>query len=194
MKIRELMTSPAYTCRPGDSLEHVARLLWDHDCGMLPVVDGEGRVGAAITDRDVCMGALSTGRPLGDVRVADSMSKDVVTCTADEDADAVVTRMCERQLHRLPVVDGDGRAIGVVTLNDLALAGEHDLRTAALAKRLLAAVGRHRTGVPVVVAAGTPAPAATTPAPATPAKPAAKAAAKIAGKGATKRRSAGGPA
>jgi CBS-domain-containing membrane protein len=146
MKVRELMSSPAYTCCPQDTLEHAARQLWDHDCGMLPVLDRDGRVLAAITDRDICMGALSRGRRLADLRVADSMSSDVATCTANEDVAVVARRMAERQVHRLPVVDDKGVLCGIVTLNDLALAGERDVAVAAC---------RHRTTVPAVVATPT---------------------------------------
>ena len=150
MKIRELMTSQAFICRPQDSLAEAAALLWQHDCGLLPVVDQEGRVGATITDRDICMGAMTRGRPLTELRVADSMSKDAITCKADEDLDAVVLRMCEHQLHRLPVVDQDGKVTGMLSLNDLATYGEHDPRVAGLAQKVLQTVCKHRTTVPAV--------------------------------------------
>lgn len=151
MKVRELMTSPAYTCRPQDSLESAAQLLWDHDCGMLPVVDGQGRVGAAITDRDICMGAYTRGRQLAELRVADSMSRDVVTCRPDEDVELAVARMAARQLHRLPVVDENGKPAGVLSLNDIALAGQHDARMGREALKALAAACRRRSSVPEVV-------------------------------------------
>lgn len=160
MKIREVMSSPAHTCQPQDSLERAARLLWDHDCGVLPVVDRHGRVSAAITDRDICMGALTRGERLADLRVADSMSGDVVTCRADEEVAVAAQRMAERQVHRLPVVDKEGRACGVVSLNDLAIAGQRDACVGTEAVRLLAAVCRHRAGVPAVVPITPPSPVA----------------------------------
>ena len=157
MKVRELMNSPAYLCRPQDSLALAAKLMWDHDCGMLPVVDGQGRVGAAITDRDICMGALTRGRVLAELRVADSMSTDVITCRGDDDVGIAAQRMAEHRLHRLPVVDEHGKPVGVISLNDLALASEQQNAVAKDAMKVLVAACQHRTTVPAT--AVTPKPA-----------------------------------
>jgi CBS domain-containing protein len=166
MKVRELMSSPAHTVRATDSLADAARLLWDHDCGMLPVVDGDGRVGAAITDRDICMGALTRGKALAGLRVADSMSRRLVTCGPDDDVGTAARRMEQHQLHRLPVVDGQGKPCGVLSLNDLALAAAEQPATAPDALRVLVAACKRRATVPMTIA--TPGPAA--PATAAPAR------------------------
>ncbi|MFO1078691.1 MAG: CBS domain-containing protein [Planctomycetota bacterium] len=147
------MNSPAHTCRPQDSMESAARLLWDHDVGMLPVVDAEGRVGATITDRDICMGAFTRGRPLAQLRVADAMSRAVVTCLPEEEVGVAAQRMAENQLRRLPVVDAAGKLCGVLTLNDLALAGEADTAIGREALKTLVAACRHRSRVPVATEA-----------------------------------------
>jgi CBS domain-containing protein len=157
MKVRELMSSALFTCRPADSLAHAARLMWDHDCGLLPVLDRDGRVGAVITDRDVCMGACTRGRDLEALRVADSMSKTVVTCLADDDVTTAADRMVQHQLRRLPVVDAQGKPVGLLTLNDLAGAADHVPQLARQALRVLTSVGRHRSSVPTASS-----PAATT--------------------------------
>ncbi|MCA8948266.1 MAG: CBS domain-containing protein [Planctomycetes bacterium] len=149
MKIREVMSSPAYTCLPQDTLENAAGKLWEHDCGMLVVVDAKGAVGGALTDRDICMGALTKGRPLGELRVADSMSDGIVTCSADEDVSAAALRMADRQLHRLPVVDADGKAIGMLSLNDLANVSQEHAPVGKHALAVLTAICRHRTSVPI---------------------------------------------
>lgn len=153
MKVRELMNSPAYQCHPHDSLAKAAQLMWDHDCGMLPVVDANGRVGAAITDRDICMGALTRGRALGELRVADSMSKDIVMCRPDDDITLAAQRMAEQRVHRLPVVDEQGKPCGVISLNDLALAGAQEPAIGRDAMKVLVATCEHRTGVPAMPAA-----------------------------------------
>jgi CBS domain-containing protein len=166
MKVRDLMSSALFTCRPADSLAHAARLMWEHDCGLLPVLDRDGRVGAVITDRDVCMGASTRGSDLESLRVADSMSKTLVTCLADDDVTAAADRMVQHQLRRLPVVDAAGKAIGLLTLNDLAGAADHAPQLARQAMQVLTAVGRHRSSVPVAPMAAAPAaPAAPTVAP-----------------------------
>jgi len=150
MKIRELMTSKVHCCRPLDSLETAARMLWDHDCGVLPVVDKEGRVGAMITDRDICMAASMTGRPLAELRVAETMSDGVVSCTPEDEVYVALKLMADYQLRRLPVVDPEGRLCGIITLNDLAVAGERQSRLGRGALKVLTAVCRHRSGSPAL--------------------------------------------
>jgi len=93
MKVQDLMSMSVATCSMTESLESVARKMWDHDCGCLPVVDGGNRPVAMITDRDVCMAALTTGKRLGELRVAESMSKQLVSCRPQEDLAAAAQRM-----------------------------------------------------------------------------------------------------
>ena len=144
MKVRELMTSPVHTCRTDESLAKAAERLWQHDCGVLPVVDRDGKVTAMLTDRDVCMGAWTRGARLDQVRVADTMSKTLVSCRADDELATAADTMATHQLHRLPVVDNDGKPIGIVSLNDLAVAAERDSQAGRQALRVLTAVCRRR--------------------------------------------------
>lgn len=164
MKIRELMSSPAHTCRPQDALTTAAQRLWEHDCGILPVVDGDGRVGAVITDRDICMAAYTSGKALAELRVADCMSRTLVTCRPDDDLATAVQRMSQHQVHRLPIVDDQGQPCGLLSLNDLAVVGASDARVGREAMKVLAAVCRRRAGVPAEVAAPKVAASATKPA------------------------------
>jgi CBS domain-containing protein len=96
--------------------------MWDHDCGCLPVADGDGvtRVVGVITDRDICMCALFQSKPLQELRVSDAMAKQVQTCRpSDSLADAEKT-MREARIRRLPVVDEEGALVGMISLADLA--------------------------------------------------------------------------
>jgi CBS domain-containing protein len=63
MKARDVMSQPPYTCGPNTDLATVAKIMWDHDCGFVPVVDASGSVTGAVTDRDICI-ATSTRRLL----------------------------------------------------------------------------------------------------------------------------------
>lgn len=134
MRVRELMSAPVTSIRPSDSLEQAARLLWEHDCGMLPVVDSTGAVGAAITDRDICMGAYTRGKKLSELRVRDSMSHDIAVCRADEDVARAADSMRKARIRRLPVVDENGKLVGILSLNDIARAASHD---AAMGRELV---------------------------------------------------------
>lgn len=148
MKIRELMCSVVHSCGPQDSLATAARPMWEHDCGMLPVVQADGRVVAAITDRDICMAGWTRGRALADLRVADAMSRDVVTCSPDDDVSTAAAKMAQRQVHRLPVVDAAGKLLGILSLNDLAIASANDPRLAKDALTALRGACRPRASVP----------------------------------------------
>ena len=65
MQVRELMTDSPSSCSPNDSANEAARVMWDCDCGVVPVVDDSGHVAGIVTDRDICMAAFKQGKPLG---------------------------------------------------------------------------------------------------------------------------------
>lgn len=147
MKVRDIMTSIVHTCTPNDSLHEAARLLWEHDCGCLPVVDGDGRVQGMITDRDICMGAYTKGQDFTALHVSDSMAIAPVTCAPTDELEKAAQRMAEREVRRIPVVDDEQRLVGILSLNDIvrsakSLAGSDG--TATLALGVLAACSRHR--------------------------------------------------
>ena len=122
MRIEELMTKPPKTCRPYCSLSHAARLMWENDFGCLPVTEGDesGRLIGMITDRDICMAAYFAGGALNEIQVADAMTEDVRACNPGDDIAEARSIMREAALRRLPVVDGSGRVIGLLSLADFA--------------------------------------------------------------------------
>jgi len=120
LRIEKIMHRPVITCRPMDSLHTAAALMWDHDCGALPVVDEDGRVLAMITDRDICMAAFTQGLPLVAMKVKSAMSNQLHACHPEDPVTEAEKRMGEKQVRRLPVVDLEGRVQGILTLNDLA--------------------------------------------------------------------------
>lgn len=138
MKVSELMTTAVTTCGPLDNLNTAAQIMWEHDCGCVPVLDAEAHVLGMLTDRDVCMSAYTRGQRLDEIAAHRAMSLDVVACGPDDSTSLVETRMREQHVRRLPVVDDCGRLVGLVSLNDLAQAavGEEDrqVRSAALAR------------------------------------------------------------
>lgn len=124
MHVKEIMTAQVQSCRPEDSLERAARLMWDHDCGCLPVCSG-GSNGASwtvgvITDRDICMNVLFQGKPMRDLRVGDAMAKEVRVCRPDDSIAQAEKIMQEARIRRLPVVEATGALVGMVSLADLA--------------------------------------------------------------------------
>jgi CBS domain-containing protein len=120
MRIQELMSKPAVTCSQDDSLNIAARLMWEHDCGALPVLGEDGKVVGMLTDRDICMAAYTQGKPLAAMRVASAMARQVHFCLASESIEAAERLMTDKRIRRLPVLDEEGRPVGVLSLNDLA--------------------------------------------------------------------------
>ena len=110
MRVRELMTHPVHTCRLQDRANTAAQIMWEHDCGIVPVVDADGRVVGVVTDRDLCMAAHFQNQPLSDIPLAGVMAQEVCTCVADDDVVQAERVMAEKQIHRLPVVTDDGSA------------------------------------------------------------------------------------
>lgn len=118
MQIQDCMTRDVATCRSDASMEQAAGLMWEHDCGLLPVVDEERLVGV-LTDRDVCMGAYTCGKELRELRVRNSMSKEVFTCRPTDPLELAVRTMADHQVRRVPVVGEHGELVGIVSLNDV---------------------------------------------------------------------------
>jgi CBS domain-containing protein len=152
MRVEDLMTKTVWACVPTDTLNRAAQLLWEHDCGVVPVVDRDRVVVGMITDRDICMAAYMTGRPLTHVRVLDAMARRVHAVREGESIDHAQHVMAEFQVRRLPIVDAGHRLVGILSMTDLARRAH---RSGLVAKgptadgvaRTLAAIGeRHECG------------------------------------------------
>jgi CBS domain-containing protein len=120
MQVKDVMNKPAITCPDTATLDHPARLMWEFDCGVVPVVDTTGKPVGIITDRDICMAAYTQGKPLAAIPVTTAMAREVVAAHAYENVERVEQLMREHQVRRLPVLNGESEVIGVVSLNDLA--------------------------------------------------------------------------
>jgi CBS domain-containing protein len=122
MKVEQLMTKQVSTCAPDDTLNEAARIMWEHDCGVVPIVENArtGRVIGIVTDRDTCMAAYTRGQPLSQIRVGDVMTTGVTSCRADADVREAEQTMRQAQVHRLPVVDEANQLLGVLSLADIA--------------------------------------------------------------------------
>jgi CBS domain-containing protein len=132
------MTSEPVTCRPQDTNAQAARLLWENDCGILPVVDEQERLVGMITDRDLCMGAYTKGQAFPDLHVQESMAADVHHCSPADALEDALDLMARHQVRRLPVVDTDRRLVGILSMNDVARC-VRDLRDERQRRELLVA-------------------------------------------------------
>ena len=124
MKVQDLMTTSPAGCTLTNSLADAGMMMWHHDCGILPVVAEGGKVVGLITDRDICMAGVLTGRNLANIAVEDVVSQKVFACRTDDDVRTALKTMKENRVRRLPVVDELGLLQGILSLNDLVLTAE----------------------------------------------------------------------
>jgi CBS domain-containing protein len=125
MRIKEVMSHPVVTCPTNSTLDHAARLMWEYDCGVIPVVNDEGRLAGVITDRDICMAAYTQGRALNAIPVTVAMAGKVVAVHDDDAIEQAEELMRDSRIRRLPVLDEDGRPVGLVSISDLARLAAH---------------------------------------------------------------------
>jgi CBS domain-containing protein len=118
-KVREDMTTHVETLDPDLSVQDAARKMKEYDYGFLPVLEG-GRVAGALTDRDITVRVIAEARDPQRTLVRDIMSREIVTAQEEDDLETVYEIMKERQLRRLPVVDGQRRLVGMITLARIA--------------------------------------------------------------------------
>jgi CBS domain-containing protein len=128
MKVSDLMTKDVRTCWINEPLERAAKLMWESDCGSVPVLDQNGRVVGMITDRDVCMAAYTQGQVLGRIPISQAMSAELYSCRAEEDLDKVEKKMRFHQVRRLPVLDDEGHLRGILSLADMAQRAAKDAK------------------------------------------------------------------
>jgi CBS domain-containing protein len=131
-RVSDVMSRNVVACAEHDTLATAARLMWDADCGGLPVLDADRRPIGFITDRDICMAAYTQGGALESLRVASAMSRSPECCGLDDTISSVEERLRTRKIRRMPVVDSTGRIVGVITLADIA----RDIERRAVGVRL----------------------------------------------------------
>jgi CBS domain-containing protein len=121
MKVKEVMTLNPTGCTSTNSLADVAGLMWDNDCGIVPVLAEGGKVVGVITDRDICMAAALKGYQLANIAVEDTISGKVFTCKTEDNVRTALETMKEKKIRRLPVLNDDGTLAGMLSMNDIVL-------------------------------------------------------------------------
>ena len=112
MRVGECMTHAVRIASPNETIQQAARAMAECDAGILPVGENDRLVGM-VTDRDIAVRGL-----------ADVMSSEVQYCFDDEPVEAVLRKMGEQQIRRMPVLNHDKRLVGIVSLGDLATNGQ----------------------------------------------------------------------
>jgi CBS domain-containing protein len=161
MKVVEVMSKDTLTCSPSDTLDRAAQLMWEHDCGAVPITDDRGRTVAIVTDRDICIAAYTQGKALSEIPVMVAASKSLISATPDDTVETVSALMQENQIRRVPILDGQGKTLGIVGVGDIvrhfATARVTDGISADLIARTLAAISQPRAAQAVRTVSRAPA-------------------------------------
>jgi CBS domain-containing protein len=123
--VADVMTRDVRTMKPGDSVVDAAKCMDELNVGVIPVCDGDKLVGM-VTDRDIVVRGVAQQGELGSMKLTDVMSSHVRCVKEGDDVDRVLGEMAEAQIRRMPVVDGNQRLVGIVTLGDIAAKHQDD--------------------------------------------------------------------
>lgn len=130
MKVQEIMSSQPACCSTASTVNEAARLMTQHDCGEIPVLDG-GKLAGVVTDRDIACRAVAQGKG-PDTPVREVMSSPAITVTRDTSVEDCCGVMENHQIRRVPVVDEDGGCCGMVSQADLAQRGSDGMIAAVV--------------------------------------------------------------
>jgi CBS domain-containing protein len=129
MKVKDIMTKSVSACDGQTNLSSAAIMMWDGDCGILPVVDDKEKVIGVITDRDLSIAMATKNKLPGDILVGEIVEKgNVEACSPDDDVKKTLEKMAEHQIRRLPVVNKEGYVQGMLSMNDVIRHAQADSR------------------------------------------------------------------
>jgi CBS domain-containing protein len=117
--VADVMTRGVRSMAPNDTVAKAAQAMDELNVGVIPVCEGEKLVGM-VTDRDIVVRGVAQEFDLKTTKLADVMSANVRCATEDQDIEEILDQMADSQIRRMPVVDGDQRLVGIVSLGDIA--------------------------------------------------------------------------
>ena len=120
---RDIMTPNPACCGPNTSLDEIAKMMVQNDCGEIPVIDSNDCVIGVVTDRDIVCRVVAQGmNPLGHT-AENCMTRQVVTIRENASLEEVMSTMESHQIRRVPVIRDGGSCIGIISQADLARTG-----------------------------------------------------------------------
>jgi CBS domain-containing protein len=131
--IKDVMTSDVKACEPNTTVADAAKVMAKEDVGPVPIVE-EGRLTGLVTDRDIVVRVVAEGRDPGSTTVGEIASRDLVTVSPDDDLDTALKQLAQKQVRRIPVVEGD-RLVGIVAQADIARLGS-DAKTGEVVEEI----------------------------------------------------------
>ena len=122
MQVKDIMVRDTRFCRPDTNLAEASVIMWENDCGALPVLEADGKVVGMVTDRDICIAVGTRNRAPSEITVFEVKPnpRELYTCAPEDDIHAALKTMREQGIRRLPVVNS-GQLRGILCLNEIAL-------------------------------------------------------------------------
>lgn len=121
MKVQDIMTKDVKFCQPADTLAKAVGMMVEAGCGILPIVNKEGRVSGVVTDRDIAVSLWRRNRAPSEMLVGEVPSARLYSCAPQDDIDDALTIMQRAQVRRLPIIDDQERLVGLLSMDDIAL-------------------------------------------------------------------------
>jgi len=119
MKVKDVMMRTPASCGATTNLGAAVEILWNRNCGILPVTNSQGKVIGVVTDRDLCIALGTRNRLPGEVTVGQVVSGQVFTCKPDDDIREALNTMAREKVRRLPVVNAAGQLEGILSMDDV---------------------------------------------------------------------------
>jgi len=123
-KIKDVMTKAPLTMRSSATLRAAAEAMREGNIGGLCVVDDDESVCGFVTDRDIVVRGIAQGMDPHKARLDSICSKSVLSLSPEDSVDSAVKTMASGAVRRIPVMDDSGKAVGIVSIGDLAQASE----------------------------------------------------------------------
>jgi CBS domain-containing protein len=120
---RDIMTPDPACCSPIATLDQVAQMMVQNDCGEIPIVDSSSHLIGVVTDRDIVCRLVAEGKNPAGYTAESIMSTPVISVADDTPLDEVVSTMEDHQIRRVLVLDGDGYCAGIIAQADIAGVG-----------------------------------------------------------------------
>ena len=134
----EVMTKNPVCCLPDDTVSTVAKLMKSEDIGPVPIIENEQtrKLVGIVTDRDLALKVVANGRDPKSTKAEEVMTREVVTCRAEDDLQNALDAMSGHKLRRIPVIDNNNRIVGIIAQADVATRVDQPEKTAAMVKEI----------------------------------------------------------
>ncbi len=150
MKVKKIMTKTVEVCGESDALSEACKIMWQKDCGVVPIVNKKLKVVGIITDRDIMVAAFLQNKTVSEINCSEIVSEEIISCTSADKVEDVLKLMKKYQVKRLPVVDEKEILEGIISITDILLSSGDDKKMRKKVLKTIEAISKPR---PIVLKA-----------------------------------------